>query len=350
MEPAARIAMNNLLLIVAVKEAARLALQEAREKKNLLAHVIQNAKAACDERAAIGYVVLTDSQEVAAWCETSGEPCVCDSREYSNLIERAVAAFREGQMPEWRLSSLELVTLLYVGEVEVGPKELSAITWAAEGLDPQAAAYTLARPIRCFGELTNRNWDKVVTSTRGRAMYFTRSTLPGAMIRLAVTAFRPHGLREYQDAQPTPLEQREHLAILRLLEHDLPVHVVRCDRPFWSIHTADVLVRWNAAGESAGKKQDGPIKSGAEPTATVLRYHGQSAMFVPTETTVSVRGSLSGGQSPWQFPRPLGCLDGAVCEITSIEGPEKSPNYRIPWWKRLGSRLRSLFQSRIPNP
>ena len=85
----------------------------------------------------------------------------------------------------------------------------------------------------------------VVTTTKGRALYFSKRLLPFVppaatptaheMVRLhlGVYAYRPGALKRYASATPTVLEELEGLEQLRFLEEDAPVRVVTFDPVGW---------------------------------------------------------------------------------------------------------------------
>jgi 3-deoxy-manno-octulosonate cytidylyltransferase (CMP-KDO synthetase) len=82
--------------------------------------------------------------------------------------------------------------------------------------------------------VANPNAVKVVTAGDGRALYFSRSTIPFDRDGLGFTGYRKHlGLYAYRKAAlgrfaalaPPPLEQIERLEQLRLLENGIPIYV-----------------------------------------------------------------------------------------------------------------------------
>jgi 3-deoxy-manno-octulosonate cytidylyltransferase (CMP-KDO synthetase) len=105
---------------------------------------------------------------------------------------------------------------------------------------------TAATPIKSVEEYDNPNVVKVVTNGAGRALYFSRRTIPflrdeaaqPAPAQLAAFPFLKHlGIYGYRrDAllrlvkfPQSPLEQAERLEQLRALENGIPIAVVRVD-------------------------------------------------------------------------------------------------------------------------
>ena len=92
---------------------------------------------------------------------------------------------------------------------------------------------TLARKIDTK-EAKNPDRVKVVFSKSGRALYFSRALIPyyhseqrhGFYGHIGLYAFRMNILRQFVELGPSGLEITEKLEQLRLLENDIPVHVV----------------------------------------------------------------------------------------------------------------------------
>ncbi|MGD2151071.1 MAG: 3-deoxy-manno-octulosonate cytidylyltransferase [Desulfobacterales bacterium] len=92
---------------------------------------------------------------------------------------------------------------------------------------------TLARKIN-IKEAKNPDRVKLVFSKSGRALYFSRSLIPYTHIEqknefyghIGLYAFRMNSLRQFVELGPSGLEITEKLEQLRLLENEIPVHVV----------------------------------------------------------------------------------------------------------------------------
>jgi 3-deoxy-manno-octulosonate cytidylyltransferase (CMP-KDO synthetase) len=102
--------------------------------------------------------------------------------------------------------------------------------------DGEIGCVNLGAPIALQEELENPNVIKVVTDRVGRALFFTRQSIPtlgGGGVRSApvvrqvcVIPFRRKVLRAFASLEPTPLEQAESVDMLRFLEHGRTVHMV----------------------------------------------------------------------------------------------------------------------------
>ncbi|WP_319468094.1 3-deoxy-manno-octulosonate cytidylyltransferase [uncultured Pseudodesulfovibrio sp.] len=74
---------------------------------------------------------------------------------------------------------------------------------------------------------------KVVRAQNGRALYFSRSMIPfdrdekvhGFLLHIGLYAFRMEALERFGMLEPSPLEQREKLEQLRLLEDGIDIYV-----------------------------------------------------------------------------------------------------------------------------
>jgi 3-deoxy-manno-octulosonate cytidylyltransferase (CMP-KDO synthetase) len=98
---------------------------------------------------------------------------------------------------------------------------------------PQVEVATLARKITA-AEAQRPDTVKVVFSRSGRALYFSRAPVPwaedghtrGCFGHVGLYAFRLEALRRFVGLAPSRLEKAERLEQLRLIENDIPIHVV----------------------------------------------------------------------------------------------------------------------------
>ena len=119
---------------------------------------------------------------------------------------------------------------------------------------------TAATPLRDPAEYDNPNVVKVVVSAAGRALYFSRRTIPylrdaaarSVPEQLAAFPFLKHlGIYGYRRETllrlvrfpVSPLEQAERLEQLRALEHDIPVRVVRVTYESVGVDTPEDVTR-----------------------------------------------------------------------------------------------------------
>jgi 3-deoxy-manno-octulosonate cytidylyltransferase (CMP-KDO synthetase) len=130
--------------------------------------------------------------------------------------------------------------------------------------NPQAQLATLATPIDSITELMDPNAVKVVTDSKGRALYFSRAPIPwnreeaaaqlgsqrsfaGARRHVGIYAYRVGGLQKLAALQPGVLETYEKLEQLRALENGLEIQVAdTVEPPGPDVNTAADLERVGA--------------------------------------------------------------------------------------------------------
>ncbi len=189
-------------------------------------------------------VVATDSEEVAAVCRERGIPvamtppdCASGSdrvREVARQIDADIYVNIQGDEPTLTADFFPpLLDLFRRPEVEV--------TTLAIPCPPE--------------EFTNPNAVKVVTALDGRALYFSRATIPfdrdrtgyaGYRKHLGIYAYRKAALERFAALPPGTLERVERLEQLRLLENGIAVFVADAPRDTIGVDTEEDLVRAEA--------------------------------------------------------------------------------------------------------
>ncbi|KAF0181629.1 MAG: 3-deoxy-manno-octulosonate cytidylyltransferase (CMP-KDO synthetase) [Limisphaerales bacterium] len=124
----------------------------------------------------------------------------------------------------------------------IDPAVIDVVATALVG----AEMSTAATPIKNTEEYDNPNVVKVVTSVAGRALYFSRRTIPflrdyagqpvaaqlaafPILKHLGIYGYRRDALLRLVKFPQSPLEQAERLEQLRALENGIPIAVVRVD-------------------------------------------------------------------------------------------------------------------------
>jgi len=189
-------------------------------------------------------VVATDSEEVAAVCRERGVPVVMTSadcasgsdrvREVASQIDAEIYVNIQGDEPTLTPDFFPpLLALFERSEVEVA---------------------TLAVPC-ALGEVSDPNAVKVVTALDGRALYFSRATIPfdrdgsgkaGYRKHLGIYAYRKAALERFAALPPSPLERIEKLEQLRLLESGIALYVAAAPRDTIGVDTEADLERAEA--------------------------------------------------------------------------------------------------------
>ena len=117
---------------------------------------------------------------------------------------------------------------------------------------------TVVAPEDSKADRTNPDVVKAVLAlpdgaARGRALYFTRSTLYGGgpiWRHIGIYGYRRAALEAFNAAAPSPLETREKLEQLRALELGLSIWAATIDKPPISVDTPADLERARAAAET----------------------------------------------------------------------------------------------------
>jgi 3-deoxy-manno-octulosonate cytidylyltransferase (CMP-KDO synthetase) len=116
---------------------------------------------------------------------------------------------------------------------------------------PEVEVATLA--VRCPShEIANPNAVKVVTALDGRALYFSRATIPfdrdgtsfaGYRKHLGIYAYRKAALERFASLEPSWIEHVERLEQLRLLDNGINIYVAPAPRDTIGVDTEEDLAR-----------------------------------------------------------------------------------------------------------
>jgi 3-deoxy-manno-octulosonate cytidylyltransferase (CMP-KDO synthetase) len=119
---------------------------------------------------------------------------------------------------------------------------------------PEVQVTTLA--VRCPPlEIDNPNAVKVVTALDGRALYFSRATIPfdrdgegfaGYRKHLGIYAYRKAALERFAALPPSQIERVERLEQLRLLDNGIDIYVAAAPRDTIGVDTEEDLERAEA--------------------------------------------------------------------------------------------------------
>lgn len=136
-------------------------------------------------------------------------------------------------------------------EPEIDPAGIDRVV-ALLADNPDVPVATLACPFPPGADPADPNAVKVVLDARGRALYFSRSLIPYPrdragtpddpscrLLHIGIYAYRRTFLLELARLAPTPLEQREKLEQLRVLEHGHPIAVAVVERAAIGIDTPE---------------------------------------------------------------------------------------------------------------
>jgi 3-deoxy-manno-octulosonate cytidylyltransferase (CMP-KDO synthetase) len=172
-------------------------------------------------------VVAADSEEVAGLCRQNNWPVELTSPDLPSGTDRVHAV---AQLPPW--SDADIYVNIQGDEPFLRPDHIAALLRPFS--KPEVGITTLK--VICTPEnIANPNAVKVVTAADGRALYFSRATIPyhrdaadpvpQYWKHIGIYAFRKSALDLFPTLPPSALERAERLEQLRFLEDGLSVYV-----------------------------------------------------------------------------------------------------------------------------
>jgi 3-deoxy-manno-octulosonate cytidylyltransferase (CMP-KDO synthetase) len=194
------------------------------------------------------WLVATDDRRIARCAEAAGIEAVITPKSLASGSDRAAYVSR-------RLRTRWIIN--WQGDEWI--PDGRPIDLLVEALERHAdcPVATLARTLDP-AHAENPNRVKVVLSRSGRALYFSRAPIPHATngtepfwLHLGAYAFERPMLLRFAGWPRTPLEKRERLEQLRLLEHDVPIAVGLCRTRTHGVDTPEdaiALERWIGRG------------------------------------------------------------------------------------------------------
>ena len=189
-------------------------------------------------------VVAVDSDEVAALCEREGwhwqwtDPALPSGTDRMHAVAQTVSA--------------DIYVNVQGDEPLLAPSHIDALLRPfLRGRNVEVT--TVSTP--CSAEnVTNPNAVKVVSANDGRALYFSRATIPydrdgeqpARWKHLGLYAYRRDALLRFAHLRPGRLEQIERLEQLRLLENGIALYVEPVDFDTVGVDTEADLLRVEA--------------------------------------------------------------------------------------------------------
>jgi len=185
-------------------------------------------------------IVATDSDEIMAVCRAHGWHAQMTS-----------PAHRSGTERVHEISSRESADV-YINvqgdEPLVRPEQLATLLQVME--NPAALVGTMMTPAVAV-DITNPNAVKVVTDLSGRALYFSRATIPfdrdGTspcyFKHLGLYAYRKAALDKFVTLPESSLEKSERLEQLRFLENGIAIYVGETPHDSIGVDTEEDLQR-----------------------------------------------------------------------------------------------------------
>ncbi len=186
-------------------------------------------------------VVATDSEEIARLCDERGWPVEMTRPELPSGTDRVHAVIVRESYRQFGV-----VVNIQGDEPLIRAEHLSALL--TPFADPAVDATTL-RVLSTAANLGNPNAVKVVAAGDGRALYFSRATIPydrdgvGAAVwkHIGLYGYRRETLDRFARLPPSPLEVTERLEQLRLLENGFHLHVATTEYDTVGVDTEEDL-------------------------------------------------------------------------------------------------------------
>ena len=189
-------------------------------------------------------IVATDSDEVADICLERGIPVVMTSKNCASGSDRVREVARQVEADVYVNIQGDEPTLT----AEFFPPLLDLFD------RPEVRVATLA--VRCPAiDINNPSAVKVVTAQDGKALYFSRATIPfdrdgtgfvGYRKHLGIYAYRKAALEKFAELPPGWLENIEKLEQLRLLEAGIDIYVADAPADTIGVDTEEDLERAEA--------------------------------------------------------------------------------------------------------
>lgn len=173
-------------------------------------------------------IIATDDQRVLDAAKSFGAECVMTSTEHKSGTDRIAQAVAD--------LDVDIVVNLQADEPEIDPGN---VDYLAQLLidSPHCEMATLAAEFQNADQIADPNIVKVITDSRDRAIYFSRSVIPynressgighvGQYLRhLGIYAYRKEFLLKITTLEQTPLEKTEKLEQLRAIENGFAILV-----------------------------------------------------------------------------------------------------------------------------
>lgn len=193
--------------------------------------------------------IATCDDEIRAYAEHIGAPCVMTAATHQRASDRAAEALLKIEQGAGR--RVDSVVMIQGDEPMIRPEMIDeAIGPLLE--DPTIQIVNLMAPLKNKEEHEDPNEVKVVVDRAGFAMYFSREPIPswkkGAkdipmFKQVCVIPFRRDFLLTFNALDPTPLEVVESVDMLRAMEHGFRVRMVPTRYDTYSVDTTEDL-RW----------------------------------------------------------------------------------------------------------
>ncbi len=175
-------------------------------------------------------IIATDDERIYNHAESFGARVIMTSPSCPTGTDRLAEVVEK--LPD--CTTYDVIVNVQGDEPCIDP---AIITHVAQLLmdNPSAVIGTAVTELTSEEDYANPNITKCVKALNGKALYFSRSQLPGskskrltmpAFRHLGIYAFRPHFLPVFAKLPPTPLMLHEDLEMLKAMEHGYDIYAV----------------------------------------------------------------------------------------------------------------------------
>ncbi|MSR12284.1 MAG: 3-deoxy-manno-octulosonate cytidylyltransferase [Gammaproteobacteria bacterium] len=191
--------------------------------KPMIQHTFERAMAS----SAAAVYIATDDERIRAVAEGFGAKVCMTATSHRSGTDRIQEVTAQLQLPP-----THIVVNVQADEPLLPPQAINQVA-SNLALHPTVGIATLCEIITSKDEIDDPNSVKVVLSRQGRALYFSRSTIPwhasasakNCYRHIGIYAYRVAVLNEFVQWPVTELELVEKLEQLRALYNDVPIHV-----------------------------------------------------------------------------------------------------------------------------
>ncbi|BCS90220.1 3-deoxy-manno-octulosonate cytidylyltransferase [Pseudodesulfovibrio sediminis] len=208
--------------------------------KPMFWHVYSRA-AQCPQMTSV--TLATDDERIFEAATALNVPVVMTRSDHTSGTDRVLEAARQLE-----ISSEAVVVNIQGDEPCLEPEMLTELVTPFE--NGKVRVTTLATAI---SETDAQSPDrvKVVRAQNGRALYFSRSLVPydrdekvhGFLLHIGLYGFRMEALERFGSLEPSPLELREKLEQLRLLEDGIDIYVTETRHTCHGVDRPDDLIK-----------------------------------------------------------------------------------------------------------
>ena len=234
-----KLGMQAIAVIPARLASTRLPRKMLREiaGQPMLAHVYRSVRSSPLLQ---DVVIATDSEEILKVCQKNGWQARMTSADHQSGTERVHEIAN--------LVAADVYLNIQGDEPLTRPEHVKSLLDVMK--NPAVQVSTLKTPAPA-ADVKNPNAVKVVTDVSGRALYFSRATVPYDrdgmrplyFKHLGIYAYRKAALDRFFQLPESPLERSERLEQLRFLENGIPIHVGETPFDTIGVDTEDDLHR-----------------------------------------------------------------------------------------------------------